>query len=175
MSENIEIVKKESSPVIAFMLGIMAAAVIIIGGAFYLKLSNENSLLKNELDIAKKELQGSKELLARTTEQLTNAMKELDQAKTVIATKPDLPIAVGFRQAMMGPGLVARFANKSDRHLSIVARFNNPTTGDSKAFRLDLAPNVMSDFGHMEGWTFASGDTITLEHNDYSPISVNVR
>ena len=94
----------------------------------------------------------------------TNANK----AKNNTVEKPALPIEVGYRKALLARGLVATFKNDSNRNLSILATFENPTMHQKKSFRLDLAPGGSSEFGHLEGWNFESGDLITLEHNDYS-------
>ncbi len=87
---------------------------------------------------------------------------------------PDMPVLVQYRQALMGSGLVASFRNTSPRDLAILATFTNPTLHQSKTFRLDLAPGQTKEVGHLEGWTFSSGDTIKLTHNDYKALEVKL-
>ena len=87
---------------------------------------------------------------------------------------PDMPVLVHYRQALMGAGLVASFRNTSARDLAVLATFTNPTLNQSKTFRLDLAPGQTREIGHLEGWTFASGDTIKLTHNDYKALTVKL-
>lgn len=83
--------------------------------------------------------------------------------------KPDMPVRVGYRSAITGPGLVLKVENTSDRHLSIRATLKNPSLGNTQNFRLDVPPRGEVEAGYREGWTLASGDTITLTHNDYKP------
>jgi hypothetical protein len=100
--------------------------------------------------------------------------KEIDRMKKEIAeyeARPEMPIELTYREAMLGPGLVVIFKNISDRHLSVVANFKNPTLNMSEAFRLDLSPNQIKEVGHAEGWAFASGDLIKVEHNEYKALT----
>lgn len=85
--------------------------------------------------------------------------------------KPEMPISVSTRQALFGAGLVAQFTNNSDRFLAVIATFKNPTTSQQESFRLDLSPKSLKEVGHLEGWTFVSGDEINIQHNDYEPLS----
>lgn len=81
---------------------------------------------------------------------------------------PPLPVEVGYRSALLGPGLVLKVKNTSSRSLSIIGTFANPTTKQEQSFRMDIPPNGESELGHKEGWAFASGDTLKLSHNDYA-------
>ena len=84
-----------------------------------------------------------------------------------ISSKAPLPVKVSYRDALLGPGYVAQFRNESPRYLAVVVSVKNPTTGQTVNSRLDLPPEQLVEIGHAEGWTFVSGDTITLEHTDY--------
>jgi hypothetical protein len=90
----------------------------------------------------------------------------------VVVQKPAMPIEVNYRKAMLANGLVAIFKNDSNRNLSVLATFENPTLHQKKSFRVDLNPGASKEVGHFEGWNFESGDMITLEHNDYSTLRV---
>ncbi len=87
---------------------------------------------------------------------------------------PQMPIEVKYRPALLGPGLVVAINNTSDRHLSILATFKNPSVNQEKSFRVDVPPRGKTELGHREGWTFASGDQIELSHNDYKPWQGNI-
>jgi hypothetical protein len=95
------------------------------------------------------------------------ARKEYEQAKAEYEAKPELPIEINYRRALMGPGLVVSFKNASNRHLAVVATFYNPTLKKEDSYRLDLAPQIPQEVGHAEGWAFASGDSIKIIHNEY--------
>jgi hypothetical protein len=89
------------------------------------------------------------------------------------ASKPQMPIQVAYRQALLSNGLVAVFKNTSKREISVLATFTNPKINVSKKFKLDLSSNKPYEFGHMEGWNFQHGDIITLENNGYSELKVS--
>jgi hypothetical protein len=93
----------------------------------------------------------------------TREFKEARKEQTL----PQLPIAVSFRSALLGPGLVLQVTNGTARHLTLLAEFENPTTQQTMRRRIDLAPHAEEEVGHAEGWAFASGDTLILSHNDY--------
>ena len=84
------------------------------------------------------------------------------------AGKPPLPIEIIWRKAVLGPSLVARVSNTSNRNLSLVGTFRNPTLRNERSFRIDVAPGSTRELGHLEGWGFASGDEIEIHHNDYA-------
>lgn len=80
---------------------------------------------------------------------------------------PPMPIEIKYRSALLGSGLVVAVNNTSDRHLSILATFKNPSLNQEKSFRIDVPPHEKTEVGHREGWAFTSGDSIMLTHNDY--------
>ena len=98
-----------------------------------------------------------------------------DMLAAQLTAKPDIPISVSIREALMGSGLVAQLTNNSDRYIAVVATFTNPTTNQSVTTRIDISPNDTKEIGHLEGWAFASGDQILLEHNDYRPSRITVQ
>lgn len=90
------------------------------------------------------------------------------------ANLPPLPIKVQYREALMGPGLVLKVTNTSNRHLSLLAILKNPSVNQEKTYRLDVAPNGTAEVGHLEGWALASGDRMRITHNDYQPWEGNI-
>lgn len=63
-----------------------------------------------------------------------NARQEYESRVAAEQAKPELPVSVSYREAFMGSGLVASFKNSSNRHLSLVATFSNPTLKTTKAY-----------------------------------------
>jgi len=100
-------------------------------------------------------------------EYLANSPQQREYERQV--NLPVMPVVVGYRPALLGAGLVAQIKNVSGRHLSLLTTLKNPTTGQQKVVRIDVAPGQVQEIGHLEGWTFASGDQITIAHNDYRP------
>jgi hypothetical protein len=90
------------------------------------------------------------------------------------SSPPEVPIRVSYRHAAIGMGYVAIFDNTSDRFLSLRVSFHNPTINERARVRLDVAPRSRTEWGWLEGWSFASGDIILIEHADYASKKVVV-
>lgn len=101
------------------------------------------------------------------------AYKETDY-QAVASAKPGLPVVVNFRSSMLGKGLVAVIKNTSDRYLTVVLSVRNPTLATAKRFKLDLEPQSSLDFGHLEGWQFASGDEVGLFNDEFGALRLSV-
>jgi hypothetical protein len=149
-------------------------------------------MLKVDLDEGKRRL--SKEIeahqqtgryLVETRNQLTDSLREIEQLKaqlaykesdyqTAISTKPALPLGVTFRSSLLGKGLVAVIENTSDRYLTVVLAVRNPTLSTAKRFKLELKPKSSTDFGHLEGWQFASGDEVGLFNDEFAGLRLSV-
>jgi hypothetical protein len=115
-------------------------------------------------------------LTLRENEQLKAqlAYKESDYQAAAAAAKPALPLVVGFRSSMLGKGLVAVIENTSDRYLTVVLSVRNPTLATAKRFKLDLEPKSSTEFGHLEGWQFASGDEVGLFNDEFGVLRLTV-
>ena len=91
-----------------------------------------------------------------------------------MAAKPALPVVVGFRSSMLGQGLVAVIENTSDRYLSVMLAVRNPTLSTAKRFQIELEPKSSTEFGHLEGWQFASGDEVALFNDEFGALKITV-
>lgn len=123
--------------------------------------------------------------LGETRLRLDQSLQEIEQLKRQLeykpsefqtgqSAKPALPVLVHFRSSFLGKGIVAVFENGSDRDLTVVMNVRNPTLARLRRFTLELPPHGTEDFGHLEGWQFASGDEIMLFHNNFSALRVVV-
>jgi hypothetical protein len=118
--------------------------------------------------------------------QLTERLREIEQLKAQLAyretdvqqaretARPALPVVVGFRSSMLGQGLVAMIENTSDRYLTVVLAVRNPTLSTVDRFQLELDPRSRTDFGHLEGWQFASGDEVVLFSDAFGELRITV-
>ncbi|HEY0663609.1 MAG TPA: hypothetical protein VGD18_03270 [Thiobacillaceae bacterium] len=149
-------------------------------------------MLNVDLDDVKRSLskeiesrQQTERYLIETRNRLTESLREVEQLKAqlaykesdyqaAIATKPALPVVVGFRSSMLGRGLVAVIENTSDRYLTVVLTVRNPTLSTAKRFQLELEPRASTSFGHLEGWQFASGDEMALLNDEFSALRLRV-
>jgi flagellar basal body-associated protein FliL len=149
-------------------------------------------MLKVDLDEGKRRLAKEVETrqqveiyLTETRNLLTNSLREIEQLKEQLAwkesdyqaaasAKPALPVVVDFRASVLGKGLVAVINNASDRYLTLVLAVRNPTLSTAKRFKLELNPKSSIDFGHLEGWQFASGDEVELFNDDFRALKITV-
>ncbi len=89
-------------------------------------------------------------------------------------SKPAMPVSVTSREATLDKSLVAQFRNNSNRHLTVLVRFENKTLGQVKDGYIEIAPLETKEIGWMEGWKFMSGEYVTLAHEDYAAQTVRV-
>jgi hypothetical protein len=129
--------------------------------------------------------QQAERYLADTRNQLTDSLREIERLnaqlaykvtdqQAAISSKPAMPVVVNFRASMWGKGLVAEIENTSDRYLTVVLSVRNPTLSTVKRFRLELDPKSETDFGHLEGWQFTSGDEVGLFNDEFSALKITV-
>lgn len=129
--------------------------------------------------------QQTERYLAETRIRLNQSLQEIEQLKAQLEYKPSefqtgseakpaMPITVHFRTSFLGRGIVAVIQNTSERHLTVVMNLRNPTLARLRRFTLEIPPRSSEDFGHLEGWQFASGDELMLFHNDFNALRVVV-
>jgi hypothetical protein len=87
----------------------------------------------------------------------------------------DVPVKVEFRKALLDSSLVGQFRNTTtDKYLVVVVTLRNKTTNEVKSGLLKIGPNETNEIGWAQGWSFVSGETIKIEHSDYSSVKVKV-
>jgi zinc ribbon protein len=85
------------------------------------------------------------------------------------ATLPSMPVAVQFRPALLGPGLVLMFENKSGNAISFIATLQHLGLNDEKRLEVYVAPRSTTSIGSKEGWIGQRGDQIKLENSNFKP------
>lgn len=160
--------------------------VLVCGLALYAFMLNVDlGEVKRRLSKEVETRQQAERYLIETRNQLTDSLREIEQLKAQLAykesdvqataaTKPALPVVVGFRSSMLGQGLVAVIENTSDRYLSVVLAVRNPTLSTAKRFQLELDPKSRTNFGHLEGWQFASDDEVSLFSDAFAALKITV-
>lgn len=88
--------------------------------------------------------------------------------------KPLLPLEVTFRSSIGGGSLVARYMNTSDKYLAVSVALRNPTLDQAKTVVLNIGPNRVTEHGWLQGWSYSSGETITITHADYEVMELRV-
>lgn len=160
--------------------------VLVCGMALYAFMLNVDlGDVKRRLSKEAETRQQAERYLIETRNQLTESLREIELLKAqlayketdfqaAVAAKPALPVVVGFRSSMLGKGLVGVIENTSDRYLTVVLAVRNPTLSTAKRFLLELAPRSSIDFGHLEGWQFASGDEVGLFNDEFGALKITV-
>ena len=136
---------------------------------------------KSELDAAQKRVSELQAQVATLQSQLTELQSQATtaqaanaQLKEQLEKKPALPVTVSFRKALAGPGYVAIFNTTVKSPVSVLATLKSIALGTSKSFELHLDPSVASERGHLEGIVIEQGDILTMENQNYSPVTVTV-
>src|SRR3569832_2223523 len=169
-------------------LGLNAVLLTLVCGlALYAFMLNVDlGDMKRRLSKETETRQQSERYLVETRYQLTErlreigllkaqlAYKETDVQAAAVAAKPALPVVIGFRSSILGKGLVAEIENTSDRYLTVILAVRNPTLSTARRFKLDLEPRSRTEFGHLEGWQFASGDEVGIFNDEFGALKVTV-
>jgi hypothetical protein len=160
--------------------------VLLCGLALYAFVLNVDlGEVKRRLSREVETRQQAERYVAETRNQLAHSLREIEQLKaqlayqesdyqTAISSKPAMPVVVNFRSSIWGKGLVAVIENTSDRYLTVVLSVRNPTLSTFKRFKLELDPKSDTDFGHLEGWQFASGDEVGIFNDEFSALKITV-
>ncbi len=88
--------------------------------------------------------------------------------------KPELPVKLLVRQSLVGEGNVVQFHNEDNRRFVLTVCIEN-RAGTEKAERvLPIGPGEMKEMGWLEGWKFAAGDKITVNHDKYRSLTIMI-
>ncbi|KVW97843.1 hypothetical protein [Thiobacillus denitrificans] len=169
-------------------IGLNAVLLVLVCGlALYAFMLNVDlGDVKRRLSKEVETRQQAERYLIEARNQLTDSLREIEQLKAQLAyrgtdvqqaletAKPALPVVIGFRSSMLGQGLVAMIENTSDRYLTVVLAVRNPTLSTANRFQLELDPRSRTDFGHLEGWQFASGDEVGLFSDAFGALKITV-
>ena len=152
--------------ILAFVLVGLAA---IVAASWASMEHKRASQLAASLDSAKTQIDQVRGQVDQLQQQVAQAESQLQQS-----AKPDLPVTISFRRALLGNGMVAMFKNFSASPLEVAAVFNSQATGQEQRRNLVLAPNGMQIIGPAQGWPFAPGQHVTLSNANYRTIEVIV-
>lgn len=163
------------------VLLVLACSLVLYAFMLNVDLGEVKRRLSKEVETR----QQAERYLIETRNQLTDSLREIEQLKAQlayketdfqarVAAKPALPVVVGFRSSMLGQGLVAVIENTSDRYLTVLLAVRNPTLSTAKRFQIELEPKSSTEFGHLEGWQFASGDEVALFNDEFGALKITV-
>ena len=103
-----------------------------------------------------------------------NLEAQNSQLQAKVDEKPELPVTVSFRKAMTGPGNVAVLNTTVKSNVPVLITLHSAALGTSKTFERHLDPSHTTELGHLEGAVIENGDTITIENQNYSPVTFTV-
>lgn len=143
---------------IAFTVALIAAVLLFIRAN---ALQDKIAQLQSQLD--------------QTQSLLNQANNQIAQLQPLAQKARQMPVSITFRQALMGGGYVVQFHNKSGKNLPLKITVKNPTFNKTKTFDAvaNAGPKPL-EIGHMEGWTFASGDVIEVVSEGFDPIEAKI-
>lgn len=122
----------------------------------------------------KSEVDEAKRIIGELQAQVQALQAENQQLKAALAKKPELPVTMGLRKALTGPGYVAVFNTTVKSPVSVLATLKSAALGTTKQFELHLNPTSATELGYLEGATIEAGDTISLENSNYSTVTFTV-
>jgi hypothetical protein len=96
------------------------------------------------------------------------------ELKLADETRPDLPVNLYFRRALLSAGKVGIFRNTSGREIEFTIDLDSPATGRHEHRTAVLNPNGFLEIGAHQGWAFAPGQHITLNNSAYRPLQFTV-
>jgi hypothetical protein len=163
------------------VLFVLASALALYAFLLNVDLGDVKRHLSKEVETR----QQTERYLVETRNQLTQSLREVEELKAqlafkdtdlqaMVSAKPALPVVLNFRSSLLGKGMVAVIENTSERYLTVVLSVRNPTLSTANRFKLDLKPRSSLDFGHLEGWQFASGDEVGVYNDEFAALKITV-
>lgn len=125
-------------------------------------LASENAALKEKLGAENAALK------AQLATQASQIAAQGEALREQLAKKPDLPVTVTYRKALIGAGYVAVIQTTVKEEIPLIAVVSSQALGTTKRFELHVSPQAPTQLGHSEGATFENGDVLTLENANYA-------
>lgn len=110
--------------------------------------------------------------LKATKERVVILEQALELVKSRLAIKPEMPIKISFRRAIMGPGAVAKIETTVKKTVLVKVTVDDSVLGYKKEFKLSIDPTLGVEIGHAEGVPITDGDIITVFNSDYEPLVI---
>lgn len=143
-------------------------------------LNSDKQDLTAQLKAAQMEEQTAKQASATLQSQLTALQNQVSgqqqqlesqQAQLASESRPDLPIRVGFRRALIGQGEVGTFLNLSNQVLQVTLDVTSPATGASLHRVLTMNPHGFVQIGPIQQWPFAPGQKLELSNPSFRSVT----
>lgn len=130
---------------------------------------SRSQLQKKDLEIANITTQYNK-LVSESNAKLKQLADEANQ-KIQVANQREVQVRVSFRKAFLSSGNVAGIANASNQTIAVTANVDRPSSGQTRSFSLTIDPGQTKEIGEREGWSFISGDVITIAQPEHKSLT----
>lgn len=90
------------------------------------------------------------------------------------APLPQLPISLTFHENRKGRGYIVQVHNTSQKHLAVLVELKNLTLNQEITAPVQLAPGELREIGQAQGWTFVSGETVSVRQEGYRLTSLTI-
>jgi hypothetical protein len=88
---------------------------------------------------------------------------------------PVLPVSVSFHRALLGgKSYVAEFSSLGQGDMAVAVEWVDAATHNRRVFRVDVGPGRPTARGHLEGFDFEPGDSLTLSHDGFKSVAFQV-
>jgi hypothetical protein len=87
---------------------------------------------------------------------------------------PKVPVRLTFRSEPFEKGKIVTVANTSKQKLNCQVAVTRPTTGETKTFKVAIAPATEMRLAGAQGFSFKTGDKIQIAQAGYQPKSESV-
>ena len=84
-----------------------------------------------------------------------------------VPSRPELPVRLSFKDALIGPDKRAVLENLSDIALEVVLDVKSPVTGAHFSRTFVINPRSFGQVGRAQGWPFAPGQLVTVSNPQY--------
>jgi hypothetical protein len=160
------------APALVPALTVAALILAVATGFFYLQSAHNGEALgeANSQVVTLHDELSKAQQKASTLEAQVAALQQREAEQGVPLP---LPVEVTFRAGRPGLGFVARFQNYSAGAIGITVRVSR-ASGEQREFKLDVPVHGLVEAGHEQGWDFQSGDTLSVQSGNYSPLSYRV-
>jgi flagellar hook-basal body complex protein FliE len=175
----------------------LLVGLVVGAGAAGVPLYQKLNATQLQLSTTQQKLTDTTQQLAATKQQLTSAtlqvlqlqqqanassqqVSELQQEQTHLQTqavelaKPDLPVTVTVRPVLLGTGKTLEIHNLTTTPLPITAVFGRDGF-PSETKELVVPAHFQLVVGAQQGWTFLSGDSVSLTNPRYRPKKGHIR
>jgi hypothetical protein len=117
---------------------------------------------RSDLEASARRVQEERDA-TRAQVQFAQAEIHAQQERALELAKPDLPVRVALRRALLGAGQVLTVQNVSSSDLPITADLGR-ADAPSQTRELVIPHNGIREMGEQQGWAFLVGDSVALRN-----------